>query len=656
MSHSSIEALNAAIETENPFDTTAVVRDQQIWEEGFPDVATLNAHASDAVFQAIEQVRTDQNKVTSIAITAEQGVGKSHIISRIRHRLQQQGGALFIYTCDYGDLNLMNYKFRQVLADSLGKIGSQGVRQWQELATAMANTALRAVKPGCRLFAPTELVTRFSRGGASKARKWANELTKAFLKQNSVSDPDIIKAIFWTLSPAEVTYAIKWLKGQDLAEKKATELGLPNSSQEDRYKESEALNIVLELLSLISQQSALVVCFDQLEAVSVDNAGFTTSQVVCRLVTDLFNRLCQTDSSHGIVFLTTMMPDTWPRKIKILPGGIPDRVSAFSQGKPIDLKHMDGDSIVELVSLWLGQFYQAQNLVPLNPFYPFQEEQLRALAREKPTVRTILRWCQSKFKPGKSPVELAFKQEFEREVTDAMDDNAVLGQALLFNFQRLIDQTVEGVTVKAITENVSTKTRRDPYLNFKIVGEEEGAGVGIGVAVLQDEGGRGLGAGFRRLTEPDTYGIDLTRGCLVRSRSKKLNLHFQRKYVTPLIEQGGEFVDLKEDEIKPLLAIWAVYQKRDEDYKLSEEEINRFIAERGSEKKLGAGNPLLREILSAPSYEVPMMEDEDDSETETEVKDIPDSDEVSDLSDLTENDAALGEDGPDLAELEADSN
>ena len=127
--------------------------------------------------------------------------------------------------------------------------------------------------------------------------------------------------------------------------------------------------------------------------------------------------------------------------------------------------------------------------------------------------------------------------------------------------------------------------------------------------------------------------------------------HFQRKYVTPLIEQGGEFVDLKEDEIKPLLAIWAVYQKREEDYKLSEEEIDRFIVERGSEKRLGAGNPLLREILSAPSYEVPVIEDEDEEDAEREVDggEVSDLDDMSDLSELTESDALLVEDASESA-------
>jgi pantothenate kinase-related protein Tda10 len=97
---SPMEDLHAAIQSHNPFDKPAIVKDPDVWGEGFPDVSTLNAHASDAVFQAIERVRTSQSsqdKVTSFVITAQQGVGKSHIISRIRHRLEREGGGVFVY-------------------------------------------------------------------------------------------------------------------------------------------------------------------------------------------------------------------------------------------------------------------------------------------------------------------------------------------------------------------------------------------------------------------------------------------------------------------------------------------------------------------------------------------------------------------------------
>ncbi len=112
---------------------------------------------------------------------------------------------------------------------------------------------------------------------------------------------------------------------------------------------------------------------------------------------------------------------------------------------------------------------------------------------------------------------------------------------------------------------------------------------------------------------PVTLYLIFPRKAIVRSQSKKITSYLEQKYLVPLIkEKGGEYVELKEDEIKPLLAIRAVYQKREVDYGVSEEQIFNFIAEKGVERMLGINNPLLKEILSDPSYQVPtdLIEDE----------------------------------------------
>lgn len=89
----------------NPFAGHNVVRPSQIWGKSFPDFTSINAHASNAVFDAIEKVRKGQRETVSITITAEKGLGKSHIMSRIRHRLQAEDGTLFVYMSKYDNLN-----------------------------------------------------------------------------------------------------------------------------------------------------------------------------------------------------------------------------------------------------------------------------------------------------------------------------------------------------------------------------------------------------------------------------------------------------------------------------------------------------------------------------------------------------------------------
>ncbi|MBD2540136.1 AAA family ATPase [Coleofasciculus sp. FACHB-SPT36] len=617
---SSTEDLNAALLSQNPFAKPPNLNATDVWGKSFSDVETLNAHASNAVFQALEQISAGQYSTTSIVISAQDGTGKTHIVSRIRHRLQVQGGGLFVYAGKYGDLSQIRQGFQRILAESLGKIGSQEVTQWQELATEMTNHALKAVKPNPKFFSPKQLVERFKTSKPPQVKKFVKDLTKAFPKAKDINDPDIVKAIFWTLSDEESLYATKWLEGQELAQQKSIELELPTQRQ--------SFDAVLQILDLISEYKELVICFDELDTPEAYDAisGLHISQIVAGLIKDMLQNL-----SRGLI-LSVMMPNQWRDKVKQLPGGVYNKVSA--QGNPIELNYMDGESIVELVTLSLKNYYEVRNLVPSDPLYPFTESQLRNLGKEKPTIREVLHWCKKNCHPPivgqvvkeDDPVETAFTKELEQEPENYLDDNFQLADALLFGFQTFIGQTVERVTIEEVTDKVC-KNKTDKHLNFKIIGKENGQPVRIGVAVLQYAGGVSLSTGLGKLNDYKKF--DLTRGCLVRSRAKKMTKPMESKYLEPLIrEKGGEFVELKEDEIKPLIAIRAVHQKREVDYKLSEAEIIKFITEKGAEKMLGASNPLLKEILSDPSYEVPtdMIEEEPIVSEESMTADVSESD------------------------------
>ena len=644
---SPIEDLNTAIQSYNPFSNAGIVKEQNVWGKGFPDVPTLNAHASDAVFQAIEQVQTSQSsqdKVTSIAITAQQGVGKSHIISRIRHRLERDGGALFVYASldNYSDLNLIKYQFQQTLAESLKHSGSQGVMQWQEVATAMVNE-VGTSNPQT----PAELVSRFDQAYANslaKNKNLMNLLQKQVLKAKPNADPDIVRAVLWTLSETQSPFSINWLSGKDLAQFKADELGLPNSSKTSQDREAEALNTVRQILNLVSYYNPVVVCFDEIDVINdSSDDGFLTPHIIADLVKRLYDTLHQSELGKGVVFLTVMLPDTWTHKVNLMPGGTPDRVSKYTQRKPIDLKYIDGNSLVELVTLWLKEFYEARQLMPSHPVYPFEENQLKEFGKGKPTVREALQWCAENFKVEeeelpKDPVErfeLALKGETEADIGDDLEDNSLIAKALYFGFETLKGQMLEGVMIEDITSDIKPKLQNKGFINFKIIGSENGKEVKIGVAVIQSSQNT-LTAGLKRLTDYETYEID--RGCLVRSQFKieqiKKNSEAYRLLNQLISEKGGENVDLIEAQIRPLIALLAVYNKC-KNYKLTEEEVFNFI----SHKQLTFDNLLLRDILSDPSGQMPLVDDEDEIQliedllNPSSIDDTDDSDDLSDLFD-----------------------
>lgn len=608
-----MESINAAINSHNPFTNAGIVKEQDVWGKGVPDVPTLNAHASNQVFKAIQFVRnskSSQDKVTSIAITAQQGVGKTHLLSRIRHELEKVGGALFVYAGvnNYTDLNLVKYQFQQTLADSLSKTGSQEVMQWQEVAAAMANEGRE------NTVSPAVLVKRFDIV-CEKNKNLMNNLQKQVIKNKPNTDPYILRAILWTLSETQAPYAIKWLSGEELAQANADELGLPNSSKTNQDREAEALKNIQQILNLVGFYNSIVICFDEIDVKnnSTDD-GLPTESVIANFVKILHDTLVNSDLSQGVVILTVMLPETWRDKVNSLPGGTPDRISKFTQRKPLDLKYISGDSMVELVTIWLQDYYNAKDLTPPDPLYPFTETELKEYGKiNKPSVREALRWCADNFKIETEPLpddpftrfELAFTREGEVKFEEYIEDSSRIAEALYFGFNTLKGKTLEEVMIVEITSDIQPKRKNNNFINFKILGNENGKPVKIGVAVVQDSQSK-LNACLKRLNDYHTF--DLTRGCLVRSESKIKQMKKTAATFSLLEElikyKGGENVDLIEDQIRPLIAILAIYQKR-QNYQLTEEQIFDII----SKNNITFDNLLLREILSDPSGEMPEFDD-----------------------------------------------
>ncbi|MDB9455503.1 P-loop NTPase fold protein [Dolichospermum circinale] len=628
---SSMESINAAINSHNPFTNAGIVKEQDVWGKGVPDVPTLNAHASNQVFKAIQFVRnskSSQDKVTSIAITAQQGVGKTHLLSRIRHELEKVGGALFVYAGvnNYTDLNLVKYQFQQTLANSLSKTGSQEVMQWQEVAAAMANEGRE------NTVSPAVLVKRFDIV-CEKNKNLMNNLQKQVIKNKPNTDPYILRAILWTLSETQAPYAIKWLSGEELAQANADELGLPNSSKTNQDREAEALKNIQQILNLVGFYNSIVICFDEIDVKnnSTDD-GLPTESVIANFVKILHDTLVNSDLSQGVVILTVMLPETWRDKVNSLPGGTPDRISKFTQRKPLDLKYISGDSMVELVTIWLQDYYNAKDLIPPDPLYPFTETELKEYGKiNKPSVREALRWCADNFKIETEPLpddpftrfELAFTREGEVKFEEYIEDSSRIAEALYFGFNTLKGKTLEEVMIVEITNDIQPKRKNNNFINFKILGHENGKQVKIGVAVVQDSQFT-LNACLRRLNDYHTF--DLTRGCLVRSESKIKQMKKTAATFSLLEElikhKGGENVDLIEDQIRPLIAILAIYQKR-QNYQLTEEQIFDII----SNNNITFDNLLLREILSDPSGEMPEIDLFDDDN----ISEVDDEDGLNDL-------------------------
>jgi hypothetical protein len=609
---SPLENIHDAIKNSNPF-SIKFVDQHHIWGASFPDVPEINAHISDAVFHAIDQVSKNELPSIGIIITGEKGLGKTQVISRIRHRLQAEGNAFFVYMGSYGDLDCIKSEFLQTLTASLKRIGIEGVTQWQELAANMFFTAR-----GDRPCSPKDLANgKFAaivRNKPKTPEGWANTICS---RKPELNNPYLVKAILWTLSENHAPYAISWLSGQELTQAKADELGLPNNLLRS---ELATFKTTCELLALIANYSNLVFCFDELDDPSYNIGGFTRAQIVAALAKDLRNSISK------CVLLMAMYPATLRDEIKLgqTQGASYDRTA----DKVLELDYLNSDTSVVLVSKWLGDFYASKELVPPYPLYPFDEPEIREIGKEKPTARAILKWCSENWKvPGPPPppvnlVRIAFQNELsslDKSISDYMDNKLELAEAIKLGFSRIIGQVCEGVRVDALEDIPCSPSESHYSLDFKVIGIENGQPVRIGVMVHQISSGRGVQAGLNKLL--DYNKLVSNRGCLVRSKTINSGAALAQKYLKDLLDEGGEWVQLNEKHIKPLLAMLFLL-KNAQNYELTDEEIFSFI----SQGQLVTNNPLIREILSAPSGHEPKgLIDED--------KPVSISESISDLGD-----------------------
>ena len=618
---SSFDELYEVINKNNPFDVPPIVTGQDIWNGSFPDLTTFNAHASDAVFETIEQVRSGKPKVTSLAFRAEIGVGKSHLIRRVRQRLQADESAFFVYANKYGDLNLIHYQFRQILADSLKQSNSQGITQWQELAAAMVNQVVASKKTAL------ERAEKFPLALA-KNHDLIDKITNAILKAKpKVGDPDIVRAILWTLGDSShAPFAIKWLAGKELSDAKAKELGLPNPTKEIKLLEADALSAALQIISIASDYNPILICFDELEGLEVNEAGYFKSQVVGGLVKDLFDAIEQSNITKGITILSVIPPTVWEHLIINSKAsnteGIKDRLSSKYQ-EPLDLKYADGEIVISLVSLWLDDFYQSQNLIPPTPVFPFEEERLRALGNEKPTIRSLLKWCRDNFRVSAPPsdqkelVQKAYEREFSQEGEDFLDDSDLIARALYLGLTTLKGQTIDNVLIQDVTDQIKPIGENRGAIQFKITAIENEKQEVIGVGIIQHTHGLTVGSKTLRLTMYDTF--QLTRGCVIRSKERKIKKQWEaHNLLIKLVDQmSGEYINLEAEQVKPLVAILAVYEKQ-EIYGISKDTILTFI----DDSQIAFNNLLIREILSNPSSVISDDDTEDNVSIDNSIDEI----------------------------------
>ena len=611
------QAVDQILKQNNPFAQPPLVSSEEIWNtDNFLDLEVFNKHVSDTVLQAVNEIKQRQYNATTILMLGDRSSGKSHLMRRLHYRIHQDHSGLFILI---GSLNVQQPResFQELLSASLRRNGPLEISQWNALATKMFQV-IRQHKKQSEV-APAQLIHLLNQEYQTKPQKmvkFIENLVQHYLEINkSIQDEDIVKAIFWTLLKQEANSAYKWLGGQEIAAYKAEQLHLPT-----QYRSLTAIN---NILGVLSQHYEVIICFDELDTSDFDEAGSHRSEVAANLIKDLFQTL-----SRGLI-LTSMNTSTWKERVtKNTPQSVYGKVTA--QGNPLLLTAaLNEELAIELIKRKLAKFYEDHGVTPPHDLYPLEVQDIRDVTQERPPIRKFLEWCRDHYldrllstQPTVepvvtvNPVEESFKWELKSILESHIDDdegNYLVSTVLMYWFQRLTGRELENILIQSVTNQVQAgkKAKTDKHINFRIDGMVQGKPYSIGVAVLQQDGGRSLGAGLKKLLKEQRQDFPMDRGCLVRSQAKTISSHLYNTYIIPLTEkEGGEFINLVFEEVHPLIAFYNIYKKIGTDYDFSPEDLDRFINDQGEKYRLGEFSPLLREILSDPSEQAPELEHE----------------------------------------------
>jgi hypothetical protein len=613
---SAIKDLNLAIGSGNPFEGRASVREPDIWGAKCPDLEPLNTQATVAIWEAINQASTGRYPTRSVALLADAGMGKSHMIGRIRHQLQVYDKAVFAYinAQQFTDSNLIRQQLLYAIADSLRYTGSQGVMQWQELALFLVNQALVLSQTQAASFVAKKLVKKLNDQTLAKHQLWVNQVLDILFKsQPDIENPDLIRAVIWTLCNAQAPFARYWLAGRNLAKWKLEDLGLPDRSNE--HRESLAWEITSQLLKLLLSYQPVVLCFDRIETDESSDSALKKEHVAASIIKRLADSHRQEDNRYGIVFLSVMTPDTWEHKVQPLLGRSAECISGNRD--PILLESINAEKLNCIVGQWLAEFYAERNIVPPTPVYPFDSIQLQSLVRENLTLRDAIAWCAENFKPVEidplERVETVFDRQLKTlEFGAALTNNLEIEKALFFCCEMLRDRTIYNVQVADIAWSKKQKSTSQNSLGFQIRGREreplsQDNLIQIDLAVVQDTDGKRVSAGLKQLIGTQSIGTQCdrhTRKCLIRSKAKKLSPQWKAsQYLHQLlVEEDGRWIDLTLDAITPLLTLHSIYLDR-ETHQLTAEQILEF----SHSCQLIENNPLIREIFRPSTPDNPAI-------------------------------------------------
>lgn len=277
------------------------------WAKTFIDLPALNASVSDTITAAIQNVRAAARerraelRTSSILVLGPAGAGKTHLFSRLRHKLGPR--AVFVHLRPLvGTEMTPRYVLGQII-QQLGYETAQGNGLKQLDALVGSSFAdLDGSNPEFPSLFVSEIAALGEERRAEKIAWAVEELLERHQEADEMYLARLLTAPF--MKRAEQRAALAWLGGRELEESQMQRLGVTSSLPDERIIQA------LQTLGLVAAPGApIVLVFDQLENLVDAEATGARVRGYANLVAELF------DTMRGYVLVQMALDTEWQRAI-----------------------------------------------------------------------------------------------------------------------------------------------------------------------------------------------------------------------------------------------------------------------------------------------------------------------------------------------------
>jgi hypothetical protein len=257
-----------------------------------PDLhAAVLARCGESLAQAVQ---TGQS--VGLLVVGEAGSGKSHLIAQLRRQLADRPTAALA---------------------AIPLRGAFAGRLWRHLREQLMAELLRGYRnqsPGANALLRV-LRNRFPRWASAVQGETGGLL--GWLVGRSRSEDDLQSYLDEFAGECDLDYGLRkvlprlgvsdtsalarsWLLGQQLGPEDLVKLGLPPAHPSEQEQEKNSRDVVLSMLRLAGERTALVLCFDEVEAIQAGTWDAGVLRQFATLATDL---LAQTGPRAVITFV-----------------------------------------------------------------------------------------------------------------------------------------------------------------------------------------------------------------------------------------------------------------------------------------------------------------------------------------------------------------